>query len=124
MPEDTAPTRVPQSTGSAATIIALLSMATMVSGVSAMSTNRVAPSETRSTAVETSSVREMAVAVVAAAARNLLASDRLDSTLTVSVFLPVESADSLEVRLDLPGTAPPASLLLNERLIDLPPPGC
>lgn len=124
MREDSTTSRIPQTTGSAATIVALLSMATMVSGVSAMSTSRAHPSETRPATVETTSVREMAVAVVAAAARNLLVSDRHDSALTISAFLPVESADSLDVRIDLPGTAQPAGFLLDERLIDLPPPGC
>ena len=124
MSADPTPTRPPQLTGSTATIIALLSMATMVTSNPGAMAGRVLPAESRPISTETASVREMAVAMVAAAARNLLASERIDTALPAPLFAPVRAATTSVVRVDARDSAPPVGYVLHERLIDLPPPGC
>ncbi len=119
MAADSSPIRSPQPAGASATIVALLSMAL------AMPANAVPSIDTRPVAPESASMREMAVAMVAAAARDLLKSqDRLDVALHGS---PVGGVIETP-RVDLPRLEVESTLAhfraLDERLLDLPPPSC
>ncbi len=121
MKSETPPNRTSQLAGSAATILAMLSMATMVS---VMPTSRTQMTEARCSQSDTPSMREVAVAMVAAAARDLLGSDRLDTALsscdaTELVQLQARTTYALDI-----GETPCFFRLPDELLIDLPPPGC
>ena len=121
MQSETPPNRVPQLAGSAATIIAMLSMVTMVS---VMPASRTVMSEARCSQSETPSMREVAVAMAAAAARDLLGNDRLDTVLAsceAAEMVELQARSTLALNL---GETPCFFTLPDELLIDLPPPGC
>jgi hypothetical protein len=121
MEAQTSPSRNVSPAGSAATIVALLSMATMVSALPAARTP--AP-ESRSASTEAASVREIAVAVVAAAARDLLGRDRLDTAVSAPMALMAVELRGPR-RADQNGDdVAPGIRVLPERLLDLPPPAC
>ncbi len=117
MASDPAPTRTPLLVGSSATIVALLSMAMAMPAGGTLSTDaRPAPSET-------ASMREMAVAMVAAAAKNLLSThDRLDAVLPAAPICDLTDPPRLDQsRLEIDSKVAHFRAL-SERLLDLPPP--
>lgn len=113
------PTRPPQFTGSGATVVALLSMAL------AMQSGGITPGDARSATHESATVREIAVAVVAAAAKNLMGStDRLDATLSASPVACVEGSPQDDGPRSDAESVGAYFRVLDERLLDLPPPAC
>jgi len=69
-------------------------------------------------------MREVAVAMAAAAARDLLGNDRLDTVLAsceAAEMVELQARSTLALNL---GETPCFSTLPDELLIDLPPPGC
>ncbi|MCZ6837225.1 MAG: hypothetical protein O7G85_15730 [Planctomycetota bacterium] len=102
---------------SAATIVVLLSMANMVSAVPTLVANGSSPvqGEARSTMIEASTVRKLAVAVVKAAARDLLGTDRLDHALTSQAILAIDEMLLLEPVLASDSISMTYSLGLDDR---------
>ncbi len=113
------PTRSPQFTGSGATVVALLSMAL------AMQSGGITPGDARSATHESATVREIAVAVVAAAAKNLMGStDLLNATLSASPVVCVEGGPRIDLSRSDTKSVGAYFRVLDERLLDLPPPAC
>ncbi len=121
MQAETSPNRASQLAGSAATIVAMLSMATMVS---VMPASRVQMTETYCSQSETPSMRDVAVAMAAAAVRDLLGNDRLDtawSSCEGAEMVAYTGQSTIAINF---GETPDFVTLPDELLIDLPPPGC
>lgn len=121
MRAEATPTRSTPTAGSAATIVVLLSMATMAAGGAATGA---LPPEARPVAAEATSVREIAVAVVAAAARDLFGTDRLDTALPAPGVLSIDDLERIGRPLDQIEASTTGVYALDERLLDLPPPAC
>jgi hypothetical protein len=100
----------------ATTLVALAALAAVAPSVNGSPMTRLAP-------VESPAVRAV-VAVVAAAARDLLAGQPTVASLPETPWLELR-CDAASIKLDGPVDNEPAEgIILAERLLDLPPPRC
>lgn len=107
----------------ASALVALVAIAALMSSAPRLAMARVNPVEARSSVIAAPSVRAVAAAV-AAAARDLVGGERINSALPVPRFA---EALALPVGQFIDRSSTDEIIqcrLVGERLIDLPPPGC
>ena len=115
--------RASTSATSAGALIALVTVAALLTSAAPAVTARVVSNEARHSVNEGAAVRAVAAAVVAAA-RDLVGGDRLidalpEDWLCLAQFAAIESIIQREAE-----EAPPHQPTLRESLLDLPPPRC
>lgn len=120
MSSEPSPTRNACLATSAATLVALLSMATMISvtpGVESM------PREGRTTLSDTQSMRAM-MGAVAAAAREMLDGEQLDYSMAMSPMRISSQEAPQTITIARFEAESRSDRRLSPHLLDLPPPGC
>jgi len=123
MPHHEGPTRTSGFAATATTLVALVAMAAAAPSVRGLPAARIAHAEILAPWSESQAMRAVA-AVVAAAARDLLAGQQTSVALLASGPGHVLPADrGVSVRRWVAVAAPPPETL-DQRLLDLPPPGC
>jgi hypothetical protein len=117
------PTRTTGFAATATTLVALVAMAAAAPSVRGLPAARIAHAEILAPFSESQAMRAVA-AVVAAAARDLLAGQQTSVALPAPAPGDVQAENrAASVRRQVAVAAPPPETL-DQRLLDIPPPGC
>lgn len=116
------PSRRTATVGLTTTAGAIVALMAIAATVTAAPTARPAVVESRSSLAETNAVRAVAAAM-AAVARELAGGERVVAAMPVSLLIAPLSTPAIPQVLSLRDRAVPLPGVLDERLLDLPPPG-